>query len=159
MRISNGVRVVALFEGAKGFLAVVVGCAVLSALHADTRQAAEDLMRQLHLNPVGKYGGIVVDLAGRATPGQLALFGYFAFFYAAIRFVEGYGLWRERRWAEWFAAISGSIYIPLEIYELLRGVSLIKAGSLLINVAIVVYIIYELTRRRKNTDPRHARKG
>ncbi|MCZ7627423.1 MAG: DUF2127 domain-containing protein [Candidatus Methylomirabilis sp.] len=44
--------------------------------------------------------------------------------YASVRFVEAYGLWLERRWAEWFAAVSGGIYIPFEIYELLYGESL-----------------------------------
>lgn len=40
-----------------------------------------------------------------------------------MRFVEAYGLWRERRWANWLAAISEGIYLPVEIYELFARVT------------------------------------
>jgi uncharacterized membrane protein (DUF2068 family) len=60
---------------------------------------------------------------------------------------EAYGLWRERRWAEWLAATSGAIYVPFEIYELTRGVSPIKLAMLALNVAIVLYMVAALRRR------------
>ncbi len=40
--------------------------------------------------------------------------------YSAIRFAEATGLWLEKQWAEWFALISGCLYLPIEIYELAR---------------------------------------
>ena len=46
--------------------------------------------------------------------------------YSAIRFTEAYGLWRERRWAEWLSAVSGAIYLPFEIYELAGGITPLK---------------------------------
>ena len=71
--------------------------------------------------------------------------------YAAIRFAEAYGLWFERRWAEWLAALSGAIYVPVEIYELTRGVSWIKLTALLLNAAIVIYMCRVLWRTRSST--------
>ena len=70
----------------------------------------------------------------------------------ATRLIESYGLWRGRRWAEWFSALSGGIYIPLEIYEIARGVSLFKVGTLLVNVAVVAYLVARL-RRPKSLAP------
>ncbi len=70
--------------------------------------------------------------------------------YATVRFAEAYGLWFGRRWAEWLAALSGGIYVPVEIYELTRGVSWIKVAALLLNAAIVVYLCGVLWRTRSS---------
>ncbi len=40
--------------------------------------------------------------------------------------LESYGLWFAKRWAEWFALLSGSVYLPVELYGLLKGVTWIK---------------------------------
>jgi uncharacterized membrane protein (DUF2068 family) len=60
--------------------------------------------------------------------------------YCFMRFIEAYGLWRGRAWAEWFALISGAIYLPLEIYELTRHATPIRWGVFLVNVLIVAYM-------------------
>ncbi len=64
--------------------------------------------------------------------------------YGLVRFVEAYGLWRGRRWAEWFAAVSGGIYIPFELYELFRGTIWLSLSALLANVFIVGLMINAL---------------
>lgn len=80
---------------------------------------------------------------------QLWLIGALVLVYAAVRFAEAYGLWLERRWAEWLAALSGGIYVPVEIYELARGVTPIKLGALILNAAIVIYMASVLWRTKK----------
>ncbi|MGH8136509.1 MAG: DUF2127 domain-containing protein, partial [Steroidobacteraceae bacterium] len=54
------------------------------------------------------------------------------------------------RWAEWFAATSGGIYIPIELYELWQGVTWAKTCMLVLNTVIVAYMSHVLwqTRRR-----------
>jgi uncharacterized membrane protein (DUF2068 family) len=64
--------------------------------------------------------------------------------YAAIRFTEAAGLWLEKEWAEWFALISGAIYVPLEITELVRHPNPIKWSVLTINLVIVLYMAWLL---------------
>jgi uncharacterized membrane protein (DUF2068 family) len=71
--------------------------------------------------------------------------------YATVRFVEAYGLWRARGWAEWLAAVSGAIYIPFELYEIARGVSWIKVAALVLNVVIVAFMVYALRQRHVGT--------
>ena len=66
--------------------------------------------------------------------------------YAAVRFTEAYGLWLKRRWAEWLAALSGSIYIPFEILKLRSGVEPLPLGALVLNIAIVLLMISVLLR-------------
>jgi uncharacterized membrane protein (DUF2068 family) len=72
--------------------------------------------------------------------------------YAAIRFTEATGLWLEREWAEWFALLSGGLYLPWEIFELVRHPTFLKWGVLGINILIVLYMAWLLLdsyRRRK----------
>ncbi len=64
--------------------------------------------------------------------------------------MEAYGLWYERRWAEWFSAISGGIYIPFELYELFKNPSLLIFSLLLTNILIVVLMINALLRNSAN---------
>ena len=68
--------------------------------------------------------------------------------YAAIRFTEGYGLWKSRVWAEWLAALSGGVYLPLEIGHLIKHVSIINTAVLMTNAAVVAYMIFRLRWRR-----------
>jgi len=62
-------------------------------------------------------------------------------------------LWKERTWAEWVAAISGTLLLPLEVRELFRGVTAIRCALLVGNLAIVAYMVYVIVvnrRERKN---------
>jgi uncharacterized membrane protein (DUF2068 family) len=64
--------------------------------------------------------------------------------YSCVRFIEAYGLWRDRPWAKWLAALSGAIYVPFELYELSRGVNGVKLAALILNVAVVAYMVHSL---------------
>jgi uncharacterized membrane protein (DUF2068 family) len=61
--------------------------------------------------------------------------------YCTIRFVEAYGLWRERAWAEWLAIFSGGIYLPFEIIKIVEGYAWWKVIITAFNIAIVLYLI------------------
>ncbi len=150
MRSSSGVRIVAAFESAKGLLVLVAGFGLLSLVHQNAQLVAEDIVRHFHLNPASHYPRIFLDVAGNISDSQLWLMAGFALTYAGVRLIEAYGLWRERRWAEWLAVLSSSIYMPIEVYELLSGVSWIKVGTLTVNICIVVYMSYVLKQSRQN---------
>ena len=107
----------------------------------------EHLVYRLHLNPAKKFPRIFLDLANNLSDGQLWGLAALAMVYAAVRFLEAYGLWFERRWGEWIAALSGAIYVPVEIYELSRGISAVKVAALVLNTLIVAYMCYLLLRR------------
>ncbi len=64
--------------------------------------------------------------------------------YTLVRFIEAYGLWYKLRWTEWFALVSGAIYIPFEIRELYLHVNALSISALLINSYIVWYMTYVL---------------
>ena len=74
--------------------------------------------------------------------------------YASLRFLESYGLWRQRIWGEWLAIVSGAIYLPFELRALIRHPTPIHWAVLLINIVIVVYIAYV---RWEDIQQRHGR--
>jgi uncharacterized membrane protein (DUF2068 family) len=143
-----GLRTVAAFEAAKGLLVVAAGFGLLSLLHHDVQRAAESVVRHLHLNPARHYPRVFIEAATRMTDTRLWLLASGAFAYAVVRAVEAYGLWRARAWAQWFAILSGAIYLPIEIYALIHHASALKTVVILINVGIVAYVGYvQLVRR------------
>ncbi len=120
---ATGVRVVAVFEATKGVIVLLVGFGLLSVINQDAQQLAEEWVRHYHLNPASRYPLIFLEAVDRLSDVRLWLLALLAFGYAALRIAEAYGLWRRRRWAEWFAVASGGIYVPIEIYELFHGIS------------------------------------
>jgi len=115
----------------------------------DFRHIALELVGRLHLNAGKNYPNVFNRIIEDATNAELWLIGVLVMLYAVVRFAEAYGLWLERRWAEWLAALSGAIYVPMEIYELTRGVSWIKVAALLLNAAIVACMCRVLWKTRK----------
>jgi uncharacterized membrane protein (DUF2068 family) len=151
--VQRGLRVVSVFEAAKGLLVLLVGFGLLRYIHGDLHHAAERLVRHFHLNPASRYPRIFIDLAGHMTDGQLWLLALSALTYAVVRLVEAYGLWHGRRWAEWFGLLAGGMYVPLELFEITRGVSWPKVTLLIVNAGIVVYlslILYRSGQKRKH---------
>lgn len=140
----TGMRLVAWVEAVKGGLVLGAGFGFLALIHRNVEAIAERLVRLSHLDPASRYPRIFLDAASTVTDGRLWAFAAAAGFYSVVRFVEAYGLWHERRWAEWFALISGGLYIPLELYELVHHATWLKALVLGTNLGIVVYMAYAL---------------
>ncbi|WP_371790144.1 DUF2127 domain-containing protein [Streptomyces sp. NBC_01471] len=61
--------------------------------------------------------------------------------YALIEIIEGVGLWRAKRWAEYLTVIATAVFLPLEVYELTEKVSWLKIATLAINILAVLYIL------------------
>jgi len=145
----EGLRIVSFFEAAKGLLVLLAGFGVLAYLHQDLHFAAERLVGHFHLNPASRYPRIFLDLADHVTDGQLWLLALSALLYSSVRLVEAYGLWRQRQWAEWLAVLTGGIYVPLELFEISRGVTWPKVTLLIVNAGIVAYLSVILYRARR----------
>jgi uncharacterized membrane protein (DUF2068 family) len=146
MRLSDGLRVVAVYEATKGVLVLLAGFGLLTLLQQDLQYFAGQLVAFLHLDPAKGYPRIFIDAAANVTDARLWLLAGLALVYAAVRGILAYGLWLGRRWAEWFAVASGGIYVPAEVYQIVRGVTWTKILLLIVNICIVAYLIYVLWR-------------
>lgn len=137
MKLAGAIRAIALFEAAKGLLALCAASGLLLLLHRDLQALALQLVEHLHLNPASRYPQIFVAAAARLHDTRLVLLAVGAAAYALVRCVEAYGLWWQRPWAEMLAAASGALYVPLEVVELLRNPNAIGWAVLLLNLAVV----------------------
>jgi uncharacterized membrane protein (DUF2068 family) len=76
-----------------------------------------------------------------ARHGTLTLLAVGLLLYGLLELVEGVGLWRARRWAEYLTVVATAAFLPLEVHELLKTVTITKVGAFAINVLAVVYLV------------------
>jgi uncharacterized membrane protein (DUF2068 family) len=137
-----GLRAIATLEALKGVLVLLAGFGLLHFLHRDVGEAAEHVVQRLHMNPSRHFGQVFIAAASKLTDAKLWALAAAALAYSIVRFVEAYGLWNRRVWAQWFALLSGMIYIPWELYEVLDRPTKFRLGILAINIVIVVYMAW-----------------
>jgi uncharacterized membrane protein (DUF2068 family) len=68
------------------------------------------------------------------------LIGVAAAAYAALEGAEAYGLWFQRRWAEYLTFVATTLFVPYELYELAGKITVIRVGAFVINLAILLYL-------------------
>lgn len=84
---------------------------------------------------------LFLELASHATDHTLWVLALAALVYAAVRSIEAYGLWQQREWAQWFELLSAALYLPEELYWLLRHPRLLAYGVLVTNIVIFVFML------------------
>jgi uncharacterized membrane protein (DUF2068 family) len=125
-------------------LAVFLFAAHQQELHARFYRVLADLQQAIGGGPVQKNGhGIIhsLDKLFTLSTDKLRLAGLAIGAYALLEGAEAVGLWFEKRWAEYLTFIATTALLPLEVYELAHGVTPFKVIALIVNVAIVVYLL------------------
>jgi len=146
---STTLFLIGLFKLVKGFSLLAVALGALRFLHHDLSSTLEHWVNALRIDPENHYVHKVLSRALDVNPRQLKLLSVGTFFYSALFFTEGIGLLLRKRWAEYFTIISTGALIPLEIYELVKHVTPVKILVMILNVAIVVYLVLRLRKERR----------
>jgi uncharacterized membrane protein (DUF2068 family) len=94
----------------------------------------------------------LMDRADLIGGHQLREFSMLTFGYAGLHLIEGTGLMFEKTWAEYFTVVLTAMGLPWETYELIEKFSLLKVGLLIINLAVLLYLMWELKRKRLRRD-------
>ncbi len=152
----NLLRVVASFEFAKGVFVLLIGLSALLLVHKDAWVIAESLLALLHVSTDRQWAQVFLDFADRITDARLWAAAQFAFAYSVLRFAEAYGLWKQRTWAEWLAFVSGTLFLPLEVRGLMRGITVLRSAVLAANLAIVLYMFFLLRAERQRRRERRS---
>jgi len=143
-----GLRAVASFEAFKGVLVVLLGFFVV-LFHQRAEDVTENLLDHLHINPDRRLGHAVMNAAATISDARLWTIAAAILVYCTVRFVEAWGLWHRRVWAEWFALLSGAMYLPLELLKVAERATWERVAVLIINVIIVLYMLYIRLREQK----------
>jgi uncharacterized membrane protein (DUF2068 family) len=125
---------------------IVVGIVLLTNPHTDWGSEITHLAQRLGLNPNSNWVHRIVADVRRIHGNEDVFFGVVAIAYGTLEGVEAYGLWRRRRWAEWLTVLATSLLLIPEVWELTKSISLLKAGALVANIFIVVYLLRRLRR-------------
>lgn len=126
-----------------------MGLCALLLVHKDAWLYAESLLARLHISTDRRVAQQFLDFADDVTDARLWAAAQIAFAYAALRFTEAYGLWKGRTWAEWVAFLSGFLLLPLEVRELIRGLTLLRVALFLGNVVVIFYLLYVIKFNRR----------
>jgi len=90
---------------------------------------------------------VALARVSRVSPEQIKKLGIVGLIYAALFLTEGIGLWMLRPWGEWVTVIISGSLVPVEIYEIYRHPSAVKIVVVVVNVAIVIYLIWQIRHR------------
>ena len=141
-------RLIALERIARSLFLLAAGTYLVSHLGSDFGRIADHLTRALELDPRRPFLHRVIGRLHRLHARTVLITGVAAIGYGALELVEGVGLWLDQLWAEYLTLIATSLLIPLELYELILKPSLLKAGGIAVNIAIVGFLAWMLRRRR-----------
>ena len=143
-------RILALigfFKVVKALMLVAGGLAALELLHPSVAGRVWSWVVQLPSETERRLLMRGLSLVTRSGGGHLHAIAIAAFVYAALFFVEGIGLFLQKRWAEWLTIVATASLIPFEIYELVHRMTAMKIAVLAINIAVVIYLITRVRRR------------
>jgi len=147
------IRLIAVFKLLKAALLIAVGVGALKLLHTDFTSVLTAWVARLGLGPGSRYVGRILLQASTLTPNKLKDLGVGSFIYAGLFLTEGIGLWMVKRWAEWLTVIITSSLIPVEVYEIYRHPSAVKILVLIINIAVVGFLIYRIRVESEEVRP------
>jgi len=140
-RTSVALRTIAMFEVTKGAIVLLLGFGLFHLMHKNLDDVAERAVEVLHVNPEGKLSNLFLDLASHASDRNVWVLALGTLAYASVSFTEAYGLWREREWAQWFSLLSIALYLPPELYWMLRHPSWFNCAVFAINIGIFLFML------------------
>ena len=125
---------------------MAVATGALHVLHKDVADVVAAWVAHVHVDPDNRYVDRVLSTLSSLDERKLKAISAGAFLYSALLLTEGTGLLLRQRWAEYFTVVVTGSFIPLELYELARHVTVPRLIVIGINVAIVWYLIVTLRR-------------
>ena len=150
----SGLAAIAVFKLMKGALLGTAGFGLLTLMHADIATWFSILLEALHLNADSRLIHSLVMKVDQLQPHSVLIAGIVSLSYAGLLLLEGIGLWLEWSWAAYLTVVSTSLLLPLEVYEIFERLTVLRISVLIVNVAIVLYLIHHL-RRHHLSLPKH----
>ena len=145
----RGLLLIGLFKLTKAVLSVALGVGALKLVHHDAASVILHIADALRIDPESHLVGLLMIKADLINPRDLRHFSMITFAYAVVCLVEGTGLMLEKHWAEYFTVTLTALALPLECFELFKEFTPPRIGLLLVNLAVLAYLIWLLRRQRR----------
>lgn len=146
---SGSIKAVTLYEIIKGVGAVITALA-LWAWHNNVSLLIE-AANHAWVQHFGLLFSVQVEALTRVAQQasqNWAVFTLLIFGYASLRFIEAYGLWKDKTWAYWYSVLGYGVFVPVEVYYLIaRPFDWFKLAVLILNIVVVI-VVYKHMRRK-----------
>jgi len=144
-RAHPGLRVIAMIEAIKGLLALSAASGLELLGPIPLKRWVHELIERFQLEP---NHGAMAWLANAINPDSVHLAAAAVGTYAVLHLIEAWGLWRDKAWASWLGCIAASVYLPFDLYALVRHPGWVSVAVLAINVLVVWVLARDLFKRR-----------
>ncbi|HEX7158647.1 MAG TPA: DUF2127 domain-containing protein [Edaphobacter sp.] len=145
----RGLLAIGLFKLGKAILFFGIGIGALHLVHKDLGDEVMRLATRLKFDPESRVVTILLDKVDLIDAHRLKQISLATFGYSALALTEGIGLVLEKVWAEYLTLFLTASFLPWEIYELSRRPDWFRLSLLLINLAVLGYLIWALRRKRQ----------
>ena len=142
---------IAAFKLAQALLFAAIGVGALRLLHKDVGDVLSRLADHLRFNPESRFVNFILDRASIFDDRLLRRIGEVVFIYAGLDMVEGLGLYLEKAWAEYLTLAITASFLPWEIFEIFRKLTLPRVGLLVVNALVFFYLLKLVTGRERST--------
>jgi uncharacterized membrane protein (DUF2068 family) len=142
-------RAIGVLKLVKGIFLLLVAVGAFRLLHRDVGEWAFHFAQQLGLDPAGERLQRLFGKASEVDTRTLEKVSVAGLFYGGMLSTEGIGLILEKHWAHWLAVIVTSSLVPFEIYEIAHKLTGLRLFGLVLNVAIVVYLVVRLVHPKE----------
>jgi uncharacterized membrane protein (DUF2068 family) len=142
----RGLLLIGGFKLLEAVFFFLVGVGALHYVHRDLADEALKLATRLRMDLDGRLVSWVLDHIDVITAHRLKQIGIATFFYSGLRIAEGVGLVMEKLWAEYLTVGATTIFLPWELYEIIRRPDWIRVGLLVINLLVLGYLSWALRR-------------
>ncbi|HEX3661013.1 MAG TPA: DUF2127 domain-containing protein [Acidobacteriaceae bacterium] len=147
---------IGVFKLLQALLFILLGIGAMRLLHKDLMDLAERFILSMRFDPEGHFVNLFLDKVALIDPHRLKQITAVVFAIAALDMIEGTGLVLEKAWAEYVTLVLTASFLPWEFFEILRHITWIRAVLLIINLAVVIYLLYfvkQRVRQRQEKQP------
>lgn len=144
----RGLLLIALFKLGKAILFFAIGVGAIHLLHKDLGDEVMWLAGKLRFDSESRVVALLMDKVDLIDAHRLRQISVATFGYSALALTEGIGLWLEKVWAEYLTTILTVSFLPWEMYEIVRRPDWFRFSLLMINLAVLAYLIWLLRRKR-----------
>jgi uncharacterized membrane protein (DUF2068 family) len=144
----RGLLLIGLFKLGKAIFFFCIGAGAIHLLHKDLGDEVLRLAARFKFDPESRFVSLVLGKIDLIDAHRLRQISVATFGYSALALTEGCGLLMEKVWAEYLTLILTVSFLPWELYELVRRPDWFRLSLLLINLAVLWYLIWLLRRKR-----------
>jgi uncharacterized membrane protein (DUF2068 family) len=148
-RHNPGLILIAAFKLGQALLFFAMGIGAFRLLHKDIGDVLESLANHLRFNPESKFVNFLLVKSSILDYRLLKRIVEVFFIYAGLDLTEGIGLYLEKVWAEYLTLAITASFLPLELYEIFKKLTLVRISLLTVNALVFIYLLWLVMERGK----------